>query len=90
MSVRLSDNTSTWTLQLCSSFLSALTSVFSEAITSEKVFTMLDLSTITTKALQLDILYTVRTQAAISYRSLDKDKLAMVILLRDLNTTKNR
>ena len=34
--VSLPDNESTWTLKLCSSYLSALTSDLSEAVTSEK------------------------------------------------------
>ena len=36
ISVSLPDNASSWTLQLCSSYLSALTSDLSEAVTSEK------------------------------------------------------
>ena len=35
-SISLPDNASSWTLQLCSSYLSALTLDFSEAVTSEK------------------------------------------------------
>ena len=38
ISVSLLDNASTWTLQLCSSYLSGLTSDLSEAVTSEKNF----------------------------------------------------
>ena len=51
LSVSLPDKTNTWTLKLCSSFLSALSGDLQEAITSVKGFTMPDLSILTTKAL---------------------------------------
>ena len=61
-----------------------------EAVTSEKTFVMPDFSTLTTKALQLTALRTVRSQASTSYRELLKEKLKMTTLLRNLNTTQNR
>ena len=42
ISVSLPDNASTWTLKLCSSYLSALTSDLSEVATSDKLFVMPD------------------------------------------------
>ena len=90
ISVSLSDNTSSWTLQLCSSYLLALTSDLSEAVTAEKTFVMPNVSTLTTKALQLTALRTVRSQASASYRELLKEQRKMTSLLRNLNTTQNR
>ena len=90
ISVSLPDNTSSWTLQLCSSYFLALTSDFSEAVTSGKTFVMPNFSTLATKALQLDALRAVRSQVSASYRELQKEKAKMTILLRDLNTTQNR
>ena len=51
---------------------------------------ILDLSTLTTKALQFTVLRTVRSQASTSYRKLPKKKVKMTTLLRNLNTTQNR
>ena len=90
VSVSLPDSASSWTLQLCSSYLSALTSDFSEAITSEKILVMPDLSILTSKSLQLDALRTVRSQASTSYHELQKEKEKMTTLLHNLNTTRNR
>ena len=74
ISVILPDNASTWTLQLCSSYLSVLTSDLSEAVTSEKTFIMPDLSTLTTKASQLEALQKIRTQASTTYKEQQKEK----------------
>ena len=51
---------------------------------------MPDVSTLTTKALQLDALRTVRSQASASYREIQKENIKMTILLRKLNLTQNR
>ena len=90
ISVSLPDNATSWTLHLCSSYLSALTSDLSEAVTPEKTFVMPNLSTLTTKALQLTALRTVRSQVSASYRELLKEKVKMTTSLRNLNTTQNR
>lgn len=71
ISVSLLNNASTWTLQICSSYLSALISDLS--VTSEKAFVMPDLSTLITKTLQLNNICTVRTQASASYCELLKE-----------------
>ena len=68
----------------------ALASDLSEAVTPEKKFVMPNLSTLTTKALQLTALRTVRSQASASYRELLKEKVKMTTSLRNLNTTQNR
>ena len=64
ISVSLPDNASTWTLQLCSSYLSALSSDLSEEVTSDKSFVMPDSSKLETKSQQLVALRQVRTQAS--------------------------
>ena len=48
---------------------------------------MPDLSKLVTKAMQIDALHTVRTQASARYRDLKKEKEKMTVLLRSLNTT---
>ena len=68
--VYLPDKASSWSIQLCSYYLSSLTLQLSEAITSDTTFTMPDLATLTTKALQLVALRTVRSQAATYYKEL--------------------
>ena len=74
ISVSLPNNASTWTLQLYSSYLSALTSDLLEAVASDKLFVILDLSKLTTKVMQIDAMRTVSTQASASYRELKKEK----------------
>ena len=74
ISVGLPDNSTTWTLQLCLSYLAALSADLSEAITSEKSFQMPNLSILTTKALQINALRYIRTHAATKYRKLEKAK----------------
>ena len=87
ISVSLPENASTWTLQLCLSYLSALTSDLLDAVTSDNLFIIPDLSKLVTKAMQIDALHTVRTQASARYRDLKKEKEKMTVLLRSLNTT---
>ena len=74
ISVSLPDNTTSWTLQLCSSYLSSLTSDLAEVVIAEKTFVMPNFSTLTTKVLQLTTLCTIRSQASASYRELLKEK----------------
>ena len=88
--VSLPENANIWTLQLCSSYLLALTSDLLEAITSEKTFVVSDLSKLSTKALQLDDLRTIRTHISARYCELLKEKEKRMILLHNLNTRQNR
>ena len=62
----------TWPHQLCSSFLNALTPDLSEYVTTESDFVMPDLTTLTTKALQIEALRLIRSQASKSYDALKK------------------
>ena len=88
MSVSLPNKANSWTLQLCSSFLAVLSLELSEHVTSDKTFKMPDLSTLTTKALQIDALRYVRTQAATSFRVLEKEKEKMQNLLRSMTPSR--
>lgn len=88
ISASLPDNASTWTLQLCSSSLSALTLDLSEAVMSGKTFFILDLPTFVTNAPKLDALRIVRTQASTSYRLIVKETIKIKVLL--LKITQNR
>ena len=90
IAVSLPDKASSWSIQLYSSFLAALTADLSEHNTLEKAFIMPDSTTLITKALQLHALRTVRTQACKSLRELGKEKETMTNMLRALNTTQNR
>ena len=56
ISVRLPDDATTWSINLCSSYLSALKLELSEAVTSENAFTMSKLTNLTTESLQLEAL----------------------------------
>jgi len=51
---------------------------------------MPDMSKLTTKALQLDALRTIRSQASACYRERLKIKIKMTALQRNLNTTQNK
>ena len=51
---------------------------------------MPDLSKLVTKAMQIDVLRTVRTQTSARYRDLKKEQEKMTVLLRSLNTIQNR
>ena len=90
IAVSLPDKSSSWSLQLCLSFLSALSADLSTRITSEKTFSMPDLTTLTTKSLQLQALRTVKTQACKSFSELSKEKEKITNLIRNLDTTQNR
>lgn len=56
ISVSLLNDATTWSINLCSSYLAALTSELSEAITSEKTFNMPRLTDLTTKSPRLEAL----------------------------------
>ena len=60
LSVSLPDDATTWLIQLCSSFVSALTKYFSEQLTTKSSFDIPNLTTVTSKAKQLDALRDIR------------------------------
>ena len=85
--VGLPNNATTRSVNLCSSYLSALKSELSETVTSDSTFTMLKLTNLTTESLQLEALRYVRHQVSESYRELCKHEKKMSNLLESLNTT---
>ena len=73
-SVSLSDDAITWPIRLCYTFLLALTTDLSEYTTEDPNFIMPNLTTLTTKALQLEALCNIRLHASKSFRNLSKQK----------------
>ena len=90
LSVSLPSNSKTWSIQLCSTYLSSLSKELVDNMPRDYTFTMLDLTTLTTKALQLEVLRTVRSEATKSFESLLKQKGSMAKLLRNLQPSHNR
>ena len=68
-------------MQLCSCYLAALNKELDEHVTTESTFIMPDLTTQTTKALQLSALRGIRQHALISFKVLNKRKEALKELL---------
>ena len=69
LTVNLPDNAVTWSIQLCSTYFSALTKDLVENMTADTSFKMPDLTTLTTKARQLDALREVRNQATKKFQN---------------------
>ena len=88
--VSLPDDASTWSIQLCSSYLSALTKDLAENMTSEPSFKMPELTTLSTKALQIEALRLVRTCAVASYQSMLKQEDKISSLIRSLHSNNSR
>ena len=63
LSVSLPGDTNKWSIQLCSSFLLALPTDLSKKITTESGFVMPNLTTLISKALQLDALRDIHRHA---------------------------
>ena len=68
LSVGLPDDAKEWSIQLNSTFLSALSRKAVEDMATDKAFCMTDLTMLNTKVLQLEALRTVRTEASKSYK----------------------
>ena len=72
LSISLPEDAKMWPIQLCSPFLGALTSNLSNHVTTKSGFSMPYLTTLMTKALQLDTLRSIRACTSKSYESLKK------------------
>ena len=72
LTTHLPDDATLWSIQLCSCFLNALSKDLVDQITTEPTFKMPDLTTLTTKALQLEALRCMRQVASLSYKALVK------------------
>ena len=88
-SISLPNDATTWSIQLCSSYLSALTPNLSDKITTDTEFKMHNLTTLTTKALQLDALCYVRHHASKCFNELVKQKNQITTLIRSMHTSHN-
>ena len=77
-------------MKLCSCYLSALTKDLSEKNTSDITFVMPNLTTLTTNALHMEALRTVRRHASKQFKNLLKKKEQMTVILRGLNNSTHR
>ena len=90
LTVNLPDNAVTWSIQLCSTYFAALTKDLVENMTADTSFKMPDLTTLTTKALQLGALRDVRNQATKSFKNLAKQKDLMTKMFNSLQSSHTR
>ena len=88
--VSLPNDAVKWPIQLCSAYLSALTSELASDTTDKASFSMPDLTSLPTKALQIEALRKVRSQAAISYKSTKKAEKTISTLLRSMHISQHR
>ena len=86
LSVNLPNDAKTWPIQLCSVYLSALSSEISEEMTSDPTFNIPDLTTLTTKSSQLDALRSVRTCAVKVFKQMKKQDEKMSRLFRNMQS----
>ena len=90
LAVSLPVDSKGWSIQLCSSYFAALSKDLAEHITTETLFAMPDLTTFTTKSLQLNALRDIRQFASSSYKILNKRKDVLKELLREMQPSRNR
>ena len=83
LSTSLPTDALSWPIQLCSSFFAALTPELAERMTTDS-FRMPSLVMLTTKAKQLEALRVVRRQAALSYKSLEEERVRMAKLMKQM------
>ena len=80
-----------WSVQLCSCYLAALSKDLSEHIASaESTFVMPDLTTLTTKSLQMDALRNIRNHVSAGFKIINKRKNEMKALLREMQSSCQR
>ena len=84
--VNLSDNAVTWPIHLYSTYFPALTRDLIENMTSDTSFKMSDLTALTTKPLQLDVLRTVQNQVTKFFKILSKQKDLMTKIFNNLQS----
>ena len=90
LSISLSDDTTSWSIQICFCYLSVFATDITEAITFDASFFMPELTTLTSNALQLEALRTVSSQDFTKYKELEKQKAQMTDLLRSMHTSQQR
>ena len=74
LALSLPDDASSWSIQLCSCYLTALSKDLVDDLTSDLKLSIPDLTKLTTKALQLDALRIIRQHAVSSFKKLIKKK----------------
>ena len=74
LSVSLLNDAKKWSIQLCSTYLAALSPELVEEVTGDKNFKMPDLTTLTTKPLQVKALRTVRRHGSSGWKEILKQK----------------
>ena len=89
LSVSLPDDATTWSIQLCSTHLLALSNELVEDMTMNSTFSIPDLTTLRTKSFQLYALCTIRGHATKSYKIIVKQKDLISKLLRSVQIRHN-
>ena len=74
LSVSLPEDAAMWSIQLCSTYFACLSKGLVDEITAYFKFKIPHLTTLNTKALQLNAVRTVRGNASVSYKLLCKPK----------------
>ena len=90
LTVSLPPDATKWSLQLCSSYLAALSADLAEEVTSDETFRMPNLTTLTTKSLQVEALRTVRRHASTGWKAISKQKEKMATMFRSMNPNTQR
>ena len=91
LSLSLLVKASGWSVQLCSCYLPALSKDLSEHIASaESSFVMPDLTILTTKPLQMDVLRNIRNHVSAAFKIINKRKKEMKALLREMQPSCQR
>ena len=78
------NDATSWSIQLCSCYLSVLTVDLNDYITSDENFKMPNLTTLTTEALQLEALRGICQKSSVSFRSLSKQKDKIISIIKHL------
>ena len=91
LAVTLPVKSSGWSIQLYSCYLAALSKDLSEHIASvESTFVMPYLTTLTTKALQMDTLRNIRKHTSAGFKIINKRKNESKALLRKIQPSRQR
>ena len=89
LAVSLPVKASGWSVQVFSCYLSALSKdLFEHIASAESTFVMPDLTTLTTKALQMNALRNIRYHASAGFKIINKRKNEMKALLREMQSSR--
>ena len=91
LAVSLPVKASWWSVQLCSCYLAALLKDLSEHITSaESTFVIPDLTTLTTKSIQMDALHSIINHASAGFKIINNRKNVMKELFHEIQALHQR